>query len=129
MMYLIQCVNAYMAIRALEECECEYQTAHSLIALKHRLQPHVDFFIKNEMKLVEEYARREEDGKITITENGGFAFLDPAMANEYAKRRTELSMVLVEEEIPVLHAPAPKTIRPVHLEALSGFLDFGGEGA
>ena len=128
-MYLIQCVNAYMAIRALEECECEYQTAHSLIALKHRLQPHVDFFIKNEMKLVEEYAKREEDGKITITENGGFAFLDPAMANEYAKRRTELSMVLVEEEIPVLHAPAPKTIRPVHLEALSGFLDFGGEGA
>lgn len=128
-MYLIQCVNAYMAIRALGECECEYQTAHALVVLKHRLQPHVEFFAKSEMKLVEEYARREEDGKITITENGGFVFSDPALANEYARRRTELGMVLVEEELPVLHVPAPKMIRPVHLEALNGFLDFGGDGA
>lgn len=123
-MYLIQCVNAYTAIMALEERECDYKTAHALVMMKRKLQPHIEFFTKHEMRLVEEYARRGEDGKIELTDRGSFVFADPTKAAEYARRRTDLGMVDVGEDITPLCVPAPAAIRPAHLEALEGFLKF-----
>lgn len=126
-MYLIQCVNAYTAVLAMTQQEHDYKLAYALTTLKRRLQPHIDFFTQQEFKLVEEYATRDEKGKVILNERGNFTFQDPEKTEEYAERRTALGMVEVNEAFPVLTVPAPKTIKPVHLEALEGFIDFGGE--
>ena len=81
-MYLIQCVNAYTAVLALAEKECDYKTSYALVMLKRKLQPHIEFFVAQEMELVERYARKDDDGNVIMTERGGFDFADPSKAEE-----------------------------------------------
>lgn len=123
-MYLIQCVNAYEAVLAMSREEHSYKLAYAIATLKRRLQPHVDFFTRSEYKLVEEYAQRDENGKVILNENGSFNFIDPNKAGEYEGRRGELGMMEVNEAIEILVAPPPETIKPVYLEALDGFIEF-----
>lgn len=132
-MYLMQCVTAYGAVLELEKREWDYKTAHALVTLKRRLQPQVDFFTKEELKLAREYAKLDEKGNVILTERGTFPFREPGMAQEYARRRTELGLVEVQEAYEPLRVPVPGSITPAHLEALDGFLTFqeteGGGGA
>lgn len=127
-MYLIQCVNAYAAAVAMMQREWDYETAHALVLLKGRLQPHVDFFTGEEMKLVEEFAVRDKNGKTAWNENGTFTFAQPERAQEYAEQRTKLGAVEVNEGWKTLRVPRPESIKPVHLEALEGFIQFGEDG-
>ena len=127
-MYLIQCVNAYAAAIAMMQREWDYETAHALVLLKGRLQPHVDFFTGEEMKLVEEFAVKDSHGKTAWNENGTFTFKEPERAAEYAQRRTQLGAVEVNEGWRILKVPLPASIKPVQLEALEGFIQFGGDG-
>lgn len=126
-MLLIKCVNAYAAIASMSEQQLDYQTAHALVALKSKLQPHVDFFTAEEMKLVEEYAKRDADGKIQMNPNGTFSFEHPERGAEYAQRRAKLGGVDVQDRFEVQKVPRPATIKPICLEALQDFIDFGGE--
>lgn len=127
-MYLIQCVNAYTAVLAMSQQEHEYKMAYALTTLKRKLQPHVEFFTSEEMKLVEQYSQKDDKGKTILNERGNFTFADPAKVDEYAERRTALGMVEVNEDFPTMYVPAPKAIRPVHLEALEGFMEFEEAG-
>ena len=126
-MYLIQCVNAYMATAYLMEKEWDYETAYTLARLKRALQPHVDFFTQEEQKLIQEYGAKDEKGRVVFTERGTFNFTDPESAPEYNSRRFKLGQVQVELEWKTKTLPRPERIKPVHLEALEGFIDFGGE--
>lgn len=132
-MYLKQCVDAYGAVLTMMEKEWDYATAHALVTLKRKLQPHADFFTKEEMKLAKEYAKLDKKGNITLTERGTFLFREPGKAGEYAARRTELGTVEVQEEFKPMHVPMPERITPAQLDALEGFLTFeepeGGGGA
>lgn len=131
-MYLKQCVDAYGAVLDMMEKEWDYKTAHALVMLKRKLQPQVDFFAKEEMKLAKEYAKLDEKGNVILTERGTFPFREKEKAQEYAERRTELGMVEVQEAYTPLRVPVPGRITPAQLEALEGFLEFdepegGGE--
>ncbi len=125
-MYLIQCVNAYTAVLAMAEKECAYKTSYALVMLKRKLQPHIDFFVSREMELVKTYARKDDDGKIAMTERGKFIFEDPEKAEEYENQRRQLGMVEVLEEFKPVRVPVPSSISVIHLEALEGFLEFEG---
>ena len=128
-MYLIECVNAYTAILALAEQECDYKTAYALVTLKRRLQPQIDFFTQKEMELVRLFAAKTESGDVALNDRGNFIFADPSKANEYAKRRTELGMVEVQGHLDPVRMPTPPSIKPIHLEALEGFVIFeDGDG-
>lgn len=122
--YLIQCVNAYAALQPLMDQEWDYKTAHALMMLKRRLQPHASFFSQEEMKLAEEFAEKDEDGKIQWKGTGRFAFQDPSRSQEYAGRRMELGMVEVQEAWNPIRASVPASIKPAQLEALEGFIEF-----
>jgi len=126
-MYLIQCVNAYAATVALAEREWDYKTAYALVTLKRKLQPHVDFYTGEELKLVEEYGERDSAGKVIIN-NGKFTFKDADGAQEYERRRRALGMLEVSEQFTPAVVPLPGSIKPVHLEALEGFIVFEEEG-
>lgn len=123
-MYLIQCVNAYAAALAMSQREDEYRLAYALMMLKRELKPQADFFVGEETKLVEEYAAKDERGKVIFNERGNFLFADPAKAEEYAARRAALGMVEAREQFVLRSAPAPKRVSVAQLEALEGFITF-----
>lgn len=126
-MLLIQCVNAYMATTYLMEKEWDYETAYTLAGLKRTLQPHVDFFVQEEQKLINEYGQKDEKGHVVFTERGTFLFETADGAAEYAAKRNQLGRVPVELEWKAKTLTKPERIKPVHLEALAGFIDFGGD--
>lgn len=126
-MILIECVNAYMAVQALMEIECDYRTAHALVCLKKQLLPHVEFFASEERKLVEAYAAKDEGDRVKM-EGARFIFADGADAAEYARLRTELGAVEVEERFAPLHVSLPERIKPIYVEALERFVIFDAGG-
>ena len=127
-MLLIGCVNAYTAVSQLMDAECEYKTAHTLLMLKRALQPHVDFFSTKEMGLVEKYAVKKENGRVAMTD-GKFQLADAYAAASFKVEKEELCGVDVDLEWKVRKVAPPKQIKPVHLEALEGLLDFEGGDA
>lgn len=127
-MKLIQCVDAYAAAVALAECECEYKTAYALVKLKRKLQHQVNFYSKQEYKLMEEYAVKDEQGQIEWAGPGKVQLKDAQAAEAFTSKRKELDEVDIDEEFKPMHVPAPKCIKPVHLEALEGFIVFDEGG-
>ena len=123
-MLLLQCVIGYTAVLTLMETECEYKTAHTLLTLKTRLQPHVTFYMEKEMELAKLYAKCDDKGDVIFSDTGSFTFLDPTRAGEYTKSRTELQSVTIDEEFNIITCPPPPKISPVHLEALAPFINF-----
>lgn len=128
-MELIRCVNAFMAVNGLMEQEWDYPSAYALTKLRRVLQPHVDFFVREENKLTRQYGKKDGEGQVCFTQRGTFLFEDPAQAGDYNDKRTELGAVEVELDWEEKTLPCPERIRPVQLEALEGFLRFEEESA
>lgn len=125
---LIRCVNAYMAVNGLMEVEWDYPSAYILTQLRRALQPHADFFIQEENKLIRQYGQKDREGQVCFTQRGTFLFEDPAQAEEYNAKRQELGAVEVELDWGERSLPCPERIRPTQIEALEGFIRFAGEG-
>lgn len=123
-MYLIECVNAYLAATQMQQKEMNYQTAYALLKVKKELQPSVDFFREEELKLVKKYAKTDENGQVQWLENERFAFEDPEAAEEFQKEREKLCMTQTDEP-EQRRAPIPERISPTQLEALEKFICFG----
>ena len=126
-MKLIECVNAYMAAVELSQQDLDFKTAYALVRLKKKLQTQFDFIAKEEAKLTEEYADRDENGEIIWKGPGKFQIRDIKRVEEYSKRREELGDMDVQEEFTPWRAPVPKSIKPANLEALEGFIVFEEE--
>ncbi len=126
-MYLIECVNAYLALEGLMQKELDFGTAHALVMLRRELEPHVQFFGAEERKLAKEYAELDEAGELKLSDGGRFEMRAGADAAEYERRRRELGMVEVEDIKP-RRAGNIGAVKPAVLEALSAFLEFEGEG-
>lgn len=128
-MKLVECVKAYGAAQELSEKEWDYKTAYALVVLKRRLAEPVGFYSREEMKLVAEYAEKDEKGNVRLDERGTFTFAQPERAGEYIQKRQELGQVEADWPHKPLRAPAPGFIKPAQLEALEGFLTFEEEEA
>lgn len=127
-MKLIQCVEAYTALQGLMNENCDYATAHALVQLRRALAPHVEFFLDGERRLVDEFAAKNGRGEVVYTGPAKFRFADESRAGEYARRRTELGSVEVEEEFRKFSVRAPRRITPAQLDALEAFVTFRGGG-
>ncbi len=125
-MYLIECTSAYLAATQMQQKEMDYQTAYALLKLKKSLQTQVDFYQGEEMKLVEKYAKKDENGKVQWSEGDKFSFDDTEKAKEFYEQRKKLCMTQVDDVEPV-KAPKPDKISPAQLEALEKFIHFGEE--
>lgn len=125
-MYLIECVNAYLAASQMQQWEMDYQTAYALLKLKRTMQTQLEFYQSEEMKLVKKYAKADEDGNVQWEDGNKFSFADAEKAKRFAKAREELSMTQVDDIEPV-SVPSPERISPAQLEALEKFIHFGEE--
>lgn len=123
-MKLHEAVRAYLTIQTLSSRELDYKTAHALMITKKRLQPHVEFYSSEEMKLAEAYGEKDEKGKLIYREGGRFNIAGDG--DEYVTKKNALGEVTVEDFEPI-KVPVPERITAEQLEALDGIIDFGGE--
>lgn len=129
-MKLHEAVRAYLTIQTLSSRELDYKTAHALMITKKKLQPHVEFYSAEEMKLAEEFGEKDEKGNLVCREGGRFNFAgdgDEYVANrdEYITKKNALGEVTIEDFEPI-KVPVPERITADQLEALFGIIDFGG---
>lgn len=125
-MLLIQCVTAYVVLRELMEKEYDYKTAYAIVTLARKLKPHVEFYSAEEVKLIERFAVKDEKNKV-ILEGNSWKLKDPADAEEYRASILALGAVEVDEFNEPIKVPAMPNIKPAHIDALLGFIEFGGE--
>lgn len=124
-MKLIEAVNAYIAASELSEREFDYETAHALMMVKRELLMHVQFYSDEEIKLAEEFAAKDGDGKIIYTAPGRFAIREDMNSEDYTTKKTALGEVFIEDP-PKRVIPPPERITAKQLEALLPVIDFGG---
>lgn len=121
---LVKCTAAYMAVNGLMGQEWDYPSAYALTRLQRALQPHADFFIREEDKLVRQYGKKDGEGQVCFTQRGTFLYEDPDQAAEYNAKRLELGAVEVDLEWEETTLPQPERIRPMQIEALEGLIRF-----
>lgn len=126
-MLILKAVVAYTALNQLMEQEMDYKTAHALVLLKSRLQPHVEFYDKEEANLVLRYGKKNDNGGVDLKENGAFLIETVKEAEEFRKKQQELDTVDIQEEWEKIKCPCPEKIKPAVLEALQDFIEFGGD--
>ena len=123
---VICAVKAYLAAEEMSRQELPYDLALALVKVKQATRAEMETFAAEERKLIEKYARLDEAGRIQMRGNG-FVFANPQDAPKYEEARRTLGAVETEIQLPRLTAAPPKTIQPGILEALSAFIEFGGE--
>jgi len=126
-MLLIEAVAAYTAAMQMMEREMDYATAHALLLLKKRLQPHAEFYAERELELARSYGAKDDEGRVQTDELGRFTFRDEEAGREHNRRKLELGSVELQENWEKLRAPRPERISPAVLEALSAFIVFTEE--
>lgn len=124
-MLLLHCVTAYIALCQLMQEKQPFSLAYEMVLLKKSLQPHVDFYLGEEQKLIARYGRQNEKGK-PVFQEGQLLFVSETAALEYAENHRELDMVPVQWTAVSLERPV--TIKPAQAEALMEVVQFtGGE--
>lgn len=128
-MNLSQYVAAYAAIQGMMGNLMDYDSAHAVMVLKKKLEPHATFYADEEMKLAQEYATQDANGNAVFDGNGNFTFQDPSRAPEFASRRKELGDVAVQEDGIPIQLKARYMVTPTQLEALEGFIEWETSGS
>lgn len=121
-MKLQDCTRAYGALLELMDQPADYRTAYALVCLKEKLQLQAAFYAREEMKLVEACAAKDEAGQVAWTGPGKFRFASGEAARDYSRRLEELGEIQVEPIGPY-KIPKPEKISPGQLEALLPFLE------
>ncbi len=126
-MQLYQALKAYQALTELMDQELDYKSAYTLVSLKQKMKPHIDFFLNEEMKLVQTYGRKNEEGMVEWDGNGQFQFQDADTAALYNAKHKELECLKVTPEIEPVIIKAPAKIRAAIIEAVDGLINFEEE--
>lgn len=113
-----------MVLEEMAKKEWRYDLALAIYLVKKDLFPHVLFFTQNEMNLMKEYAKKGEDGKPVLSENGSFPFEDPNKAAEFYQKRDSLYYTEILDGYVPKKACAPDSISPAELEALEGLIEW-----
>lgn len=120
---LIEAVRANIEARKMDEQGLSYSLSLALMKIKRATQTEVEYFAREERKLVEQYAARDEDGNVEL-KNGRFVFRSQKDIPAYEAARKKLGDTETDVALSRITVEAPKTITPAALEALSVFIRF-----
>lgn len=123
-MELINAAKRYLILEDMAKQTLPYDLALAVHLIRKDLAPHMEFLAREEGALMEEYAKKGEDGRPVLTERGSFLFADPGRGEEFRRRRDALYRTpVLEDYVPRRSAP-PREIRPAELEALEGLVEW-----
>lgn len=123
-MKLIEVVNAYLAADEMSREKLPYAVSLALVKVKRALKDEFDFFVEQESKLVAQYAAQDSRGNIRMRPDGRFVLRDPADGADYERQRRELGETEIAPTHKLVRVRAPEEIKPAHIEALEGFIEF-----
>ena len=127
-MRLIEAACAYMTAEEMGRQVWPYDLALALVKVKRATKADADFYVQRERELVERYAVLDERGCVRLTPERTFVFKDPAKRGEYEAARRELCDTEAGDHGRPFRVRAPAEIKPEHIEALEGFIEFIAEG-
>ena len=122
---LFTAIKLFEAIMKLSETPLDFATAHALVMAKAELEPHVNFFMEQETKLLEKYAEKDKDGSPKMEAEGQY-IIAKGKITEFREERQQLNNVEVEIMKRKLKK-LPDAITPAVLEALMLAFDFPEE--
>lgn len=126
-MKLSKIIAAYNVLEKMSDHLYDYGVAYKLYALKKDMVPHVQFYAAEELKMVEKYAEKNENGKAVIQPNGKFNFISTEAKKEFLEDSEALGNVTADWNREVLKLPIAPMMSMKQLEALDGFIEFGAE--
>lgn len=126
-MKLIEAVNAYLAADEMSRERWPYAVSLAVVKVKRALKDEFDFFVEKERELIARYAAQDSRGNIRLTPEGRFVFRDPADGADYERQRRELGETEITPTHKLVRVRAPAEIKPAHIEALDGFIEFTTE--
>lgn len=124
-MKLIKVINAYFAVCQLMDREYDGKLSYALYKTKSRLASDYSFFSGKEHELANKYGKVDENN-VVIIENGVVAFENENAKKAFDNDKKALFMLDVDYEYKPITSQLPDKIEGVFIEALEGFIDFGG---
>ena len=126
-MKLSKIIAAYNVLETMTNHLYDYKVAYQLYTLKKDMLPHVQFYAAEELKMVEKYAEKNENGKAVIRADGKFNFMSAEAKEGFLADSEALGNVTADWSREVLKLPIAPMISMKQLEALDGFIEFGAE--
>lgn len=126
-MKLSRIIAAYNVLESMADHLYDFKVAYQLYTLKKEMVPHVQFYAAEELKMVEKYAEKNENGKAVIQPNGKFNFMSAEAKEGFLADNEALGNVTAEWNREVLKLPVAPMMSMKQLEALDGFIEFGAE--
>lgn len=123
-MKLITAVNAFLAAQELAGETLPWAFALAVARVKKACESDMTFFSQQEMKLVDTYARKDENGNPLISPEGRFQFQDAQGKAGYDAARKLLMDTEIDPPMSPLDTVPPESIRPEWILALEPFLTF-----
>lgn len=121
-------VKAFPAIGELRKMMLPYQKSKKINNLRKEIEAEHQFFGQEEMKLVREYAEKDESGNPKVLDGGRITFGSAERMNEYARKIAELKATESDVEFSAVTLTEKDmgecAIAPETIEALEGFVIF-----
>ena len=129
-MKLIEILNALIPLRALTEARfTSFKKSRELAILRKKVEFEADFYAKEEKKIVETYAKKNESGEPVILEGGRIQLKDAESKIAFDKEITKLRELEISdiEKVKLSEgdfADTSKIPTPYELLALESVIDF-----
>ena len=129
-MKLIEVLNALIPLRALTEARfTSFKKSRELAILRKNVEFEVDFYAKEEKKIVDTYAEKNESGEPIILEGGRIKLKSVEAKTAFDKEITDLRNTEVDEITKVElkesdFADTSKIPTPYELIALEAVIEF-----
>lgn len=130
-MKLDKIIEAYKALDGVRRLKLPYPKARAIKKLYDTVLPEVEFYSQEEQKLCLQYALKDDNGQPVVVDGNRIKFAAEAEAQAYLSeinRLNNLDVPIEAEPICIIDAEmSNQCISAADIEALSGFIVFGGE--
>lgn len=122
-----QILKAVSALGEIQKLRLPYVKARQLYQTAKAVKNEFEFFSAEEMKLVQEYAAKDDTGTSIVSETGTITFSDINAKRKYAERINELTNMETGQFDPVIITAdeiGEQTITPETIDKLDGIVIF-----
>ena len=127
-MNYMKIVNSMSALQGMPQMRLPYAKARDIYKMYKKFEEEYNFFIQEEIKLVNEFGEKDEQGKPIVYKNGTVKFSDIESKNKYEAKLTELGAQESDIQVkPIVLKEADigeQVISPETMGKLEGIISF-----